>query len=395
MKFSNRARDLSLSATMAATLEARRLIEAGEDIILATVGEPDGDASPVARRALVRHAELDPFKYGSAQGLPQVRQAIAHWMSTLYEQNFGSAQIAVTPGSKYALFALLFCLCEAGDEVVVPTPAWVSYQALAQLTGATVRIVPCTQAERFRLSARALGEVLKRTSRVLMLNSPGNPTGGVYTIPELQALADVLNGFPDVTILCDDIYNQLVFDGSKRAPHLLDVADASLKRRIVVIHGASKSFALTGWRIGWIAGEKVLVDKVTELLSQTLTSLPHFLQTALRETLEANDGFPGQLRDRIGARFKRAALRLREVEGLTVFESGLQGAFYLWLGLPQERANCELVARELLIQAKVALVPGAAFGCVGHLRLSLTLPDDRLDEAVSRIIKYFKVRTRC
>ncbi len=387
MDFSQRAKKLSTSATMAATGLALKRMAQGEDIILATVGEPDGDIPPFAKQALLEGIQTANFKYGSPQGLLAARQAIAKWMSALYDQVFSVEQIVISPGSKFSLFSLFFCLCDEGDEVIIPAPNWVSYETLATSVGASVRIASCPPTEGYRITGPRLQQHLTAKSRVLILNSPCNPTGAVYSKEELRAIAELVKKHPRLYVFCDDIYNQLIFSSAKRAPHLLDVCDAQTAKRVIPIHGASKSYALTGWRLGWMAAPTALAAKVTEFQSQTLTSLPDFVQIALAQTLMHETHFVVELRERIQARFLRTQQRLNGHARLKVYPS--EGAFYLWVHYDLQNRTSAQVTLDLLEKCGLAVVAGIAFGCENHLRMSLTLPDDQLNEALNRMIKYF------
>lgn len=385
MKFSNRARNLKGSATMGASLRAQELKSQGENVLLASIGEPDNDVSPDIKSALITHVRENVSRYGSAQGLWSTRKALASWFRKVYGANYNVEQIVVTPGSKFALFALMQILCEAGDEVLIPVPYWVSYRTLAEMAGATPRF--CQPNADYKLSPEILRQNLNPNSRILILNSPNNPTGAVYSKAELENLYEVLQSHPDVTVLCDDIYNQLIFKSSDRAPSLLDVADDEFKKRIIVIHGVSKSHAMTGWRMGWVAGESECMTKLTQFMSQTMTCIPDFIQKAAETALIGGDASVENLRQLIKTRQSWIQKELASVSSIKLYPS--EGAFYLWIALKNNPENSEQISERLLLEKGVASVPGEAFGMPGHIRLSTTISFENLQDLAQRLKDFF------
>lgn len=374
---------------MAATLLAQQRKKSGEDIVLATVGEPDGDIPEVARAEIINRIQTIPSKYGPAQGLPSVREEIAGWMSKLYGQSWSPDQVIVSPGSKFALFSIFQMLSESGDEVLIPTPYWVSYESLASMAGAKPVIVPCSAVDNYKLSAEKLSKCLTDNPRIklLILNSPNNPTGAIYSKEELMKLSAVIERHPNLLVVCDDIYNQLIYSQALRCPHLLDVISDEAKKRIIVVHGASKSFALTGWRLGWIIAETELVNKLAQFQSQTLTCIPDFIQMALIPTLNSGGEFVALLKERISRRYKLATDILRKCPSIKIYPS--EGAFYIWMEVLDLKVTSAEMAADILEKVGLALVPGSAFGCENHLRFSVTLPDDQLLDGAGRLVKYF------
>lgn len=390
MKFSKRAQSLVGSATMAATLLAQKKINEGHDIILGTVGEPDSEAPQIAKDSLVSFIQTKESKYGPAQGLLQTRQAIAEWMSNLYHQNWEASQVVISPGSKFTIFSLLQVLCDELDQVLIPAPYWVSYATLAGLAGAQSLIVPCSSSENYKLSAKRLEEYLIKNSKikVLILNSPNNPTGAVYGKEELEALARVIEANKNLVVICDDIYNQLIYEKGTRTPHLLDVISVTERDRVIVVHGASKSLAMTGWRLGWSITNQKLAEKLTQFQSQTITCVPDFEQVALVMALKNSSEDIECLREKIEQRYKLAVSILSQSKSIRIFPSG--GAFYVWFEILNPTASSSEIAKDILEKVGVALLPGSVFGCENHLRLSVTLPESQVEETASRLLKYFQ-----
>ena len=385
MKFSRRARNLTGSATMSATLKAQALKSQGQDILLASVGEPYTPVSPDIEEAAHDYLKNHDSRYGPAQGLLSTRKVLSQWFQKVYGTTYSPEQIVITPGSKFGLFALMQILCDTEDEVLIPAPYWVSYIQLAEMAGARARI--CAPNAHYKLTPEILRKELNEKSRVLILNSPNNPTGAVYTLSELEGLRTVLKDFPDVTIICDDIYNQLNFSSHHRAPSILDGADEEFQKRIVVVHGASKSYAMTGWRVGWIAADNECVTKLTQFLSQSLTCIPDFIQKATEQALTSGDSFVQKLKQQMQERHTWSVQELSSLKRVQVYKS--EGAFYLWIKLLETSLSSQQVAEKLLTDQGVASVPGEAFGMPAHLRLAITISESEVKEMIQRLKKFF------
>ena len=386
MKFSKRAIQLSGSATMAATLKAQELIQQGHDIVLATIGEPDLDVDFEVKQALINQVQSHPSRYGSSQGLLSTRQALTLWFKKNYGVHYSAKQIIITPGSKFGLFALMQILCEHEDEVIIPAPYWVSYITLAEMSQATVRI--CEPSENYKITAASLKKVLNEKSRLLILNSPNNPSGAVYTHEELFNLYQVLKKYPQVTVICDDIYNQLIFNSSLRAPSFLDIDDEEFKKQIIIVHGASKSYAMTGWRLGWIASSNSeCITKLAAFFSQALTCIPDFIQIAAEKALNDGDSFVNAFKVKNQNRHTWMQQQLQTIQQIKVYPS--EGAFYVWIKLLDHSTSSQEITDKLLTQHGLAVVAGEAFGMPYHLRLSVTLSSNDLQKAASRLKDFF------
>lgn len=382
---------------MAATLKAQELIASGKDIVLATVGEPLDAVPESVKQEAIRFLNSQNSKYGSAQGLLPFRKSISHWMNELYDTNdWNEKNIVVSPGSKYSLHAIMQVICDVGDEVIIPAPYWVSYETLAVMVQAQPVIVPCEEKNNYKLTAEKLKKSLTSKSRILILNSPNNPTGAVYSKQELAELYSVLKNYPDVFVVCDDIYNQLFFEACsnpsiKRAASILDVCDSEFKKQVIIVHGASKSFAMTGWRVGWTCSDVQVATKLNYFNSQTLTCIPDFIQKSAQVALEKEQKFVTDLRNAIFEKYQLAVQELSRdiVVGKKIKLYQSQGAFYLWIQLPSTRSS-ELVADDLLNNYGLSVVPGKSFGMEYHIRISLTISRDSLLKAIQRLKKYLQ-----
>ena len=391
MKFSKLAQQLSGSATMAATLKAQELKRQGQDVVLATVGEPDIDVDLNVKNALIHQLRSQPSRYGSSIGLPSTRQALSDWFQKIYQTHYSAQQIVVTPGSKFGLYSLMQILCDTDDEVIIPAPYWVSYVTLAEMAQARACVInPPNLADlNYKLTAHHLEKSLHSKSRILILNSPNNPSGAVYSKKELMNLSAVLKDHPQITVICDDIYNQLVFNSeADRAPSLLDVASDDLKKQIIIVHGASKSYAMTGWRLGWIASlNNDCIQKLSAFFSQTLTCTPDFIQKAVETAIAEGDHFVHQFREQNQKRHQWLLQQLQSIPSLRVYPS--EGAFYIWIQLLDPACDSLQVAEELLTKENLAVVQGDAFGVPRHIRLSVTMSESELKKTVARLQNYF------
>lgn len=388
---STRAQKLKTSPTLFLVAKAKELQAQGHDVISLTVGEPDWETYPVAAKAGIAAIENGFTKYTAAQGTVELRQAILQRTKEDLNQEYTLKEVTVTSGAKYAIFAALQVLCNPHDEVIIHSPYWVSYPTMAELADAVPRIITCHEKDGFKLTAEELEKNINEKTKVFLFCSPSNPTGFVYTSLELKKIGEVLLKYPRVHIITDDMYHRLMFDGSKRAPHILDAAPG-LKSRTVIINGASKAYAMTGWRIGWALGPQKIIQALGDYASQSTGAPCSISQAAVLPALMQAEENISETNINLKKRLKIALEAFSEVEGLKVFEP--QGAFYLWvdvkglLGKYYHHVKIEsshVLGTLLLEKLFVATVPGEEFGNPGYLRLSFAIESARLLQAVERI----------
>ncbi|MBY0452068.1 MAG: aminotransferase class I/II-fold pyridoxal phosphate-dependent enzyme, partial [Bdellovibrionaceae bacterium] len=265
---SKRAQNLKPSPTLFLVAKANELKAQGHDIISLTVGEPDWPTYPAAAEAGIEAIRKGVTKYTAASGTPELRKAIVAATERDIGQTYAINEVAVTSGAKYAIFAALQVLCDTNDEVIIHSPYWVSYPVMVELAGGTPKLVTCTEETNFKITPELLKNAITPNTKAFLFCSPSNPTGFVYTKEELKALADVIKQHPRIVVITDDMYNRLMFDGSRCAPHILQVAP-ELKDRTVVINGGSKAYSMTGWRIGWAMGPKNVIASLGDFASQS------------------------------------------------------------------------------------------------------------------------------
>ncbi len=378
------------SATMAIAQRARELRAQGVDVLSFSVGEPDFPTPEhicdAARKAIADGA----FRYTAVRGIPELREAICVDSAA---RRGGIAhspdEVVVSVGAKHSLFNLALALFEQGDQVIVPAPYWVSYPEQVRLAGAEPVVVPATMAQGFRLTPEALEAAVTKRTKGIILCSPSNPTGAAYGRAELRALADVAARH-DFWIIADEIYGRLVYGGFEQHS-ILEVAP-ELRERIIVVDGVSKTFAMTGWRIGWMLAPKAVAKACDTIQGQSTSNPAAISQHAAIAALEGPQEPVEQMRRAFEERRAILVEGLRAIDG---FECSMpEGAFYAFPsvhGLVGRRAQGSVleddvaVARFLLEQGRVAVVPGTPFGAPGHVRISYAASADTIREGLRRI----------
>lgn len=378
------------SATLAINAKAMELRARGVDVISFGAGEPDFNTPENIRAAGVRAIEDSKTRYTAVPGIAPLRAAIAELSTAARGVVAKPEHVVVTVGAKGALFNLALALFEAGDEVVVPTPCWVSYPEQVRLCGAEPVFVESTMDEGWKLTPDALRAALSPRTKAVILCSPSNPTGAAYTADELAALAVVLRE-SDCWVVLDEIYGQLVYDGFDQRS-LLSVAP-DLESRVVIIDGVSKTYAMTGWRVGWSIAPVALSKAMSMIQSQGATSTATPSQWAALEALRSPALELAEMRALFALRRERLVKGLRDIPGARCAMP--EGAFYAfcdvrgWIGKTTASGavldDDVAVAAWLLDEAHVAVVPGSAFMAPGHLRLSYAVSVDDIDKALSRI----------
>lgn len=379
------------SPTIAVTNKAAELKAAGRDIIGLGAGEPDFDTPDFVKEAAIAAIRAGDTKYTAVDGTPALKKAIAAKFRRDNGLDYGLDQITVNSGGKHTIFNAMLATLDVGDEVVIPAPYWVSYPDIVMLAGAMPVVVPCPVAQEFKLRPEQLEAAITPRTKWLIFNSPSNPTGAAYSKAEVAALAEVLLRHPHVMILADDIYEHIVYDDFQFAT--LAQVEPKLLDRTLTMNGASKAYAMTGWRIGYAGGPAWLIKAMAKLQSQS-TSNP--CSVSMAATVAALNGDQSFLADRNAAFVKRRDLvvkMLNDTPGLRCPTP--EGAFYVYpdcaglLGKTTPSGNIltsdEDVAAYLLDAEGVAVVHGAAFGLSPAFRISYATSDAVLEDACGRI----------
>ena len=386
IRYSDNVGTLTPSATLALRARAKQLQAEGRSVVDLSAGEPEFPTPAVASESAIQSIHDGHTGYPPTAGIPRLREAIASYLAQTTEHPTGSAaDVIVSAGVKQALFNVVFCLFQAGDEVLVPAPYWPSYPAIIRLAGATPVVVPTACEDGWRLDPGALERA--RTDRTvgLMLNSPGNPSGAVYPVDVMTEVASWASRH-GVWILSDEIYRRLCYL-EEPATSVFDVAERS--ERVVLLDGVSKSFAMTGWRVGFAVGPGELIARTSALQSQTTSgaaSASQYAAAAMYDQREEREAAIRKHRNLIAARRDTAATALA---GLSRLESPKpDGAIYLFARLV-DGSDSRAVAEDLLLNAGVACVPGDPFGAPGFLRFNLAVAEDTLAEGLHRLTAYF------
>ena len=395
MPLSRRVQALKPSATLALGAKTKQLKAEGKDVISLSLGEPDWGTFDVAKKAGHEAIDNNLTYYTPASGEAQLKAAICEQTNTDLGTDYKATQVTVSTGGKFILFSAMQSLLDEGDEAVVPAPYWVSYPSQVQLAGGVAKVIATTKQNGFKLRATELEAAITDKTKLLLLNSPSNPTGNVYTLEELKDLAEVLRQHPRVIVLSDDLYNRLVFEG-RVAPHLLQAAP-DLGERTVVINGASKVFSMTGWRVGWALGPEKIIGAMTKYQSQSVSCASSISQHATVAALRRGHDEVKSTVVKLRERRDRAYALLSDVPGVQVERP--QGAFYIWpdvsahLGKSYKGQKLEGTAdfsRLLLDDKMVATVPGVEFGCEGYIRLSYIVSDQQITKAITRLREFIE-----
>ena len=397
LKLASRMAALEPSATMAMAARAGAMKAAGLDVIDLSVGEPDFPTPPHICTAAEQAIRAGFTKYTPAAGIPALRQAVAADYTRRSGLVVAPSQVVVSNGAKHALHNAFTALLDEDDEVVVPTPYWVSYAELVKLAGAKPVLVETRLEDDFKLRPEALRAALTPRSRMLLICSPSNPTGVVYTPEELGRLADIAIA-ANLAVVADEIYDQLVFDG-RQSPSFPTLRPG-LADRTVVVAGVSKTYSMTGWRIGWTIAPEPLSKAIANLQSQETSNPSSVSQHAALAALTGGQECVAAMRDAFQKRRDLVAARLRAMPGVRLPDIG--GAFYAFfdiqaalaaardIGLGTSLAWCEAI----LERQQVALVAGSAFGAEGHVRMSFAASEETLERGLDRIAAFLADPTR-
>ena len=374
------------SPTIAVTQKARELRAAGKDVIGLGAGEPDFDTPENIKNAAIKAIKRGDTKYTAVDGTPELKKAIIKKFKRENKLNYSIDQITVGSGGKQVLYNTFMATLNRGDEVIIPAPFWVSYPDMVLLAGGKPKIIKCTEEEGFKLTAKKLKKAITRKTKWIILNSPSNPTGAGYSKKEIQDLAKVLMTHKKILILSDDIYEHVRYDNFK----FFTIAQISkLKDRTLTMNGVSKSYAMTGWRIGYAAGPKDIIKAIGKIQSQSTSNPSSISQAAAVEALNGKQGFIKTRAKAFRDRRNFVVKSLNNIKGINCLIPN--GAFYVFpscKGLLNKKTrlkNDTSFVQKLLEKENVAVVQGSAFGLDGYFRISYATSMKNLKKAMSRI----------
>ena len=394
IQLSKRAQNLKTSPTLFLVAKAKELAAQGHDVISLTVGEPDWPTFKIPSAAGIEAIEKGITKYTAANGTIELRQTIAEKIKSELGQIYSAKEVTVASGAKYIIFAALQMLCSSGDEVIIGTPYWVSYPTMVELADGAPHIIDCGEIDNFKVTPEKLENAINAKTKAFLFCSPSNPTGLQYSADELKALAEVFRKHPQVVIISDDMYNRLVFDGTKVAPHILQVAP-DLKDRTLVVNGGSKAYSMTGWRIGWAAGPEKLITAMADYQSQSTGSPSSISQHAAMAGLKNCEP---DIADVVKKLIQRKDAGLKELQSISEFKvSAPEGAFYFWVGIQAclgktfqgqlirtSKDFCDILLQKFF----VATVPGIECGVDGYMRLSFAVSEETMKRAILRMKEF-------
>ncbi|MCG6938938.1 MAG: pyridoxal phosphate-dependent aminotransferase [Gammaproteobacteria bacterium] len=387
MSLSNRLQKVKPSPTLAVTALANQLRAQGRDVIGLAAGEPDFDTPDYIKRAAIDAINKGYTKYTAVDGTAGLKQAIINKFKRENGLDFTADQILVSVGGKQAVYNLCQSILNPGDEVIIPAPYWVSYPDIVKLADATPVIVEADISQAFKITAEQLEQAITDKTKLVIINSPSNPSGKAYSRAELKALGEVLAKHPDVVIMTDDIYEHIVWT-DEGFNNILNVCP-ELKQQTVVINGVSKAYSMTGWRIGYSGGPADIIKGMKKVQSQSTSNPTSIAQYAAQAALEGDQSFLKDMCDVFKQRHDYVYERLTTMHGVDVIPC--DGTFY---SFPSFHAVIERMdgveddvqlAQLLLEKSDVALVPGSAFGLPGYLRLSFATSMENLEKALTRI----------
>jgi aspartate aminotransferase len=381
---SDRAKALQPSLTLAIAAKAKQLRADGADVCSLSAGEPDFDTPDFIRAAAIKALNGGQTRYGPAAGEPALREAIAAKLSQENNVATTAAQVLVTNGGKQALYNLFQVLLGPGDEVLLPAPYWLSYPEIARMAGASVKELPSDAEQGFRLKPAQLEAAISPASRLLVLNSPGNPTGMVLSRAELEAIANVLRRHPQVLVVCDEIYEFLLAPGHTH--HSMAAVAPDLADRIFTVNGFAKGWAMTGWRIGWLAGAQEVIGAASALQSQTTSNVCTFAQFGALAAISGSRQCVHAMAAEFNERRSLLTEGLMAMEGLKLMAP--EGAFYAFPDVSHFGLDSMTLCNRLLDEVGLAVVPGVAFGDDRCIRLSCAASPATIEDGLERLQRF-------
>jgi len=383
---SNSLKRIKPSSTIAVTQKARELKAAGKDVIGLGAGEPDFDTPENVKKAAIEAINKGDTKYTAVDGTPALKQAIINKFKKENNLEYSTDEITVGTGGKQVIYNAFMATLNKGDEVIIPAPYWVSYPDMVLLAGGNPKIVKCNENDGFKLTPKNLKKAITKKTKWLILNSPSNPTGASYTRGEIEILSEVLIKNKNIHILSDDIYEHITYDTF----NFFTIAQISqLKNRTLTMNGVSKSYAMTGWRIGYAAGPKEIIKAISKIQSQSTSNPSSISQAAAVEALNGPQDFIQERSDAFKERRDFVVNSLNNIKGISCLKPN--GAFYVFpsckklLGKKTKLKTDKDFVEKLLEKSLVAVVQGSAFGLDGYFRISYATSMDNLKKALERI----------
>jgi aspartate aminotransferase len=382
-QLAQRATTLTPSLTLAIDAKAKKLKAEGVDVCGFGAGEPDFDTPQHIKDAAAK-ALADGFtKYTPSSGIPELRAAIAEKLKNDNHLDYKPSQIIVNCGAKHSCYNVIAATCQDGDEVIIPAPYWLSYPEMVKLADATPVVVQTQEANSFKLTPEEFRDAMTPATKLIILNSPGNPTGSIYSREELQALAEVALE-EDILMLSDEIYEKITYDGAEATS--LASLGSGIYDLTITVNGFSKAYAMTGWRLGYVAAPEPVAAAIDSIQSHSTSNPTSFAQKGALAALQGDQSSVGEMVKAFTERREYMYNRLTKIPGVTCVKP--MGAFYMLPNISSLGLSSTDFCTKLLEQQKVAAVPGIAFGSDAHIRLSYACSMENIQKGLDRIATF-------
>ncbi|MFH0877751.1 MAG: pyridoxal phosphate-dependent aminotransferase [Candidatus Omnitrophota bacterium] len=386
MMLTKRAQEVSPSATLQITATAKRMIKEGKDVVSFGAGEPDFDTPEVIKQEAIRAIQEGFTKYTPTTGIPDLKTAISKKLETENGLNYPASSIIVSCGAKHSLYNAMQVLVGEGDEVLIPVPYWVSYPEMVKLAAGKPVAVPTTLKDDFKVNPARLKKFLTKKTKLLILNSPSNPCGVVYGVSELKAIADfcVQN---NILCISDEIYEKIIFDNLEH----VSIASLSpeMKKLTVTVNGFSKSYSMTGWRLGYLAAEPEIASAISNLQDHSTSNPTSFVQKAALAAFSLPKSYFDDIRKKFQERRDTITARLDRMKDRIGYKKP-EGAFYIFCDISKTKLDSFAFAKRLLEEELVAVIPGGPFGCDDFVRLSFATSLEKITKGLDRIEEWLE-----
>jgi len=385
MRLSSRVKSVSPSLTLAITAKAKKMKQEGLDVVGFGSGEPDFDTPDHIKSAAIKAIQQGFTKYTAGSGTDELKKAVCDKFHKDNGLSYSPSQIVVSCGAKHSLYNIIQAVCEKGDEVIIPSPYWLSYPEMVNLAEAKPVFIETDDSSGFRISASSLKKAITKKTKALIINSPSNPTGAIYAKEELKEIGKIAVE-KGILIISDEIYEKIIFDGN------LHVSIAGLGgdifKNTIVVNGVSKSFAMTGWRIGYLASpDNDLVTAIKNMQSHSTSNPASISQMAALEGLKNSGTIVDEMRNEFEKRRNYMVERINKIKGLSCLKP--EGAFYIFFSIRKTGLSSMEVSDRLLNEAMVAVVPGKVFGSDRHIRLSFATSMENIKKGIDGIEEWF------
>lgn len=387
MNLAKRVEDISPSLTLAITAKARNLKAEGQDLVNFAAGEPDFDTPKEIKKAAVVAINEGFTKYTPASGLPELKAAIAAKFKKDNGLEYPPSSIVVSCGAKHSLYNIFQAISQEGDEVIIPSPYWLSYPEMVKLSGAKPVFIETKEGDNFKLKGADLKEALTDKTKALILNSPSNPTGAVYVKKELEEIADIAVS-KGILVISDEIYENLIYD---RLKHLsIASLGGKIKNITLVVNGVSKSYSMTGWRIGYAAGDEEIMGAINKIQSHSTSNPTSISQKAALRAITGNQASVSEMRKEFESRRDYMLERLNEIKDFKTVKP--QGTFYAFCNIAKTEFDSVTLSNKLLDEVKIAVIPGKPFGSDKHIRFSFAINVNEIKKGMDRLEEWANQR---